>query len=130
MAKCLHFCEEYKVSNSHDCIGNWQQERINYVLRALVDKFSGEFWYSDDSLEYSDHIEIDKDTIGKIIIHLEKAGDEWGDVEFNNDNEEFLQRIVSELGKDDITPLSISEFLYDALHNGEKTIDYVHFTWL
>lgn len=126
----LHYCEVYKVHHSANSVGNWQQEQINYVLKSLTEFFNGEFWYSDDSPEFSEVIEIDKETIGKIVLHLERAGDEWGDVEFQKEDNEWIQPLVSELGASDITPKYLAEFLFDALHNGEPDLDVVRFTWI
>ena len=130
MSLCLHFCEEYKVRHSHNCIGNWQQENLNYVLKSLTERFGGEFWYSDDSCEYSDHIEIDKESVRKIVGELSQYGNDWSKVPVNQEDEEWVTPMMEELGNQGVTPGYLAEFLLDALNNGEQSIEYIRFTWL
>ena len=130
MSYCLHYCEEYKVRHSRNCIANWQQEKINNVLKSLTEYNNGNFWFSDESIDYSDRIEIGKDTLKDIIRQLYCAGDEWGDVKLPEDDNEYLQPMLSQLGQEDITPCKLADFLSDALLNSEPTLDYVRFEWL
>ena len=130
MSLCLHYCEEYKVRHSYNCIGNWQQSNINYILKSLTERFGGEFWYSDDSCEYSDSLEIDKETVRKIAFELSSCGGDWKKVPVNFEEEEWLIPAMDEIAEQGITPAYMSEFLLDAANNAEPTIDYVRFTWL
>lgn len=143
MSLCLHYCEAYKVRYSHAAIGNWQQEPLNYLFNWLDRRADHPyyFWYNEDSLEYSDVLEWQKEGVAEaisILREMDRAGESWNNIPLDGSDgsgdwsmSEWLQNKlnVAEVNHG-ITPKSVADFLQDALDNGEPELDYVRFTWL